>query len=400
MRILFITNSIPFPILGGASLRNYNLLRRLAVEHEVRLAAFAKNAEQIEAVQHMKQFCKSVDFVEAGEQSALSDFPNFIRYVLNGIPPDMRLNTSNELIHLIQQRLSQFQFDVIHIDQLHMGLYLGIVPPDQQHKTLWSLHDVDFVRYKRIIQLEPKKTRKIRLWFNNQFLYHWEPRFAAKFGRCITVSELDKQLLLDENPALKIEVIPNGVDTVSFASGPEVQERHALIFVGNMGYLPCIDAINYFCGQILPMIRQAVPDVEFWVVGRDPPESIKRLNGNGIHVTGRVQDVRPFYEQSTVCVVPLRAGGGTRLKILEAMATGRPVISTSIGCEGLNLVDNEQILIADDPASFAQKSIELLTNPSLRKQISTNSRRFMESCYDWSVIVERLIEVYQQVAAS
>lgn len=400
MRILFIVDSIPFPILGGASLRNYNLLRRLAAEHEVWLVAFTKNAEQTKSVEHIKEFCAGVEVVESHSQSALSDLPNYIKYVLNGIPPELRLFKSKALIQKIQDLLSQIQFDVIHIDQIFMGLYLEEIPIEEQSRTLWGLHDVDFVKYERIIQLEQKKVRRFRLWLNNQFMYHWEPNYAAKFGRCITVSELDKQLLIDENPDLKIEVIPNGVDAFSFAPMPEFQGKHALIFVGNMAYLPCIDAVLYFYEQILPIILQSIPDVEFWIVGKDPSEQILRLNSDKVHVTGRVEDVRPYYEQSTVCVVPLRAGGGTRLKILEAIALGRPVVSTSIGCEGLNLLDNEHILIADDPVSFAQKTIRLLTDPSFRQHVVCNGRQIIETRYDWNVIAKRLIEVYQEVAAS
>ncbi|RJP50443.1 MAG: glycosyltransferase [Anaerolineaceae bacterium] len=399
MRVLFIVDRIPYPVLGGAALRNYNLLRRLAAEHEVWLVAFTKNAEQREAVHHLDDFCAGVEFVEAESQGALSDLPNFAKYILRGIPPELRFFASPTLTQKIQALLARFQFDVIHIDQIYMGLYLETIPPAQRPRTLWGLHDVDFVKYRRIIQLESKKTRKLRLWLNNHFMYGWEPRQASKFGRCLTVSEMDRQLLLEKNPKLRIEVIPNGVDAHLFAIRPEVQGQYVLIFVGNMAYLPCADAVLYFCEQILPQIRRAIPNVEFWVVGKDPPEKIQALNGDGIRVTGRVEDVRPYYVQSTACVVPLRAGGGTRLKILESLAMGRPVVSTSIGCEGLELKDGEHILIADDPAAFAQQTVRLLKDSSFRQQLARNGRQAVEARYDWDVITKKLVDVYREVAA-
>ncbi len=229
-------------------------------------------------------------------------------------------------------------------------------------------------------------------------MYRWEPVCAERFGRCITVSDFDRDLLQSVNSHLKIEVIPNGVDTDLYQPLTASAHSPKLLYVGNMGYRPNIDAMLYFCQEIYPKIRQELSQLEMWIVGVNPSPEIKQLAGNGVHVTGRVDDVRPLYQESSVCVVPLRAGGGTRLKILEAMALGRPVVSTSIGCEGLEVVDGEHLYVADTPDLFAQRTLLLLTDTEERQRIITQAREFVVSHYDWDSISDRLLQVYSDVA--
>jgi len=399
VRILFIVDSLPYPILGGASLRNYNLLRRIASVNEVWLAAFAMNAEQTESVSHFQEFCAGVEVEMPGPQSALSNIPGLVSYFLRGTPPELRFLDSNPLKRKISKLVSKIKFDVIHIDQVHMGLYLKTIPDNQHPRTIWGLHDYDFNKFRQIIELEPKKARKFRLWLNNQLIYYWEPRHAEKFGNIITVSTLDKQLLLSKNPKLKIEVIPNGVDTHALLPIAEDNESQVLLFVGNMAYLPCSDGVIHFYEHIFPLIKKVIPSVELWVVGKDPPDQIRELKNKGVLVTGRVDDVKPYYEKSKVCIVPLRAGSGTRLKILEAMALGRPVVSTSIGCEGLDITNGKELMVADTPELFAKKTIELLTDLTLRKQITDQAREFVVKNHEWNMVAQKLIDVYEQVAS-
>jgi glycosyltransferase involved in cell wall biosynthesis len=169
---------------------------------------------------------------------------------------------------------------------------------------------------------------------------------------------------------------------------------NSLLFIGTMSYAPCTDAALYLCQEVLPGIRQRLGDIQAWLVGAEPPPTIVKLNGNGIHVTGRVDDVIPYYAKGAVCVIPLRAGGGTRLKILEAMALGRPVVSTTIGCEGLDVVDGEHILIADSAELFVEQTVRLLTDKVLYQKIATNARRLVVDRYDWDAIAAKLEQVY------
>ncbi len=398
MRILFLTEAIPYPAITGAPLRNFNLLRRLARAHEVWLAAFVKTPEQSAGVAYMQEFCEEVATVSMPPDGALRRPLAGLRYLLNGKPPDFRFSHSAALAGKIRHLISRRDFDVVHIDHTHMGIYLQVLPKVLQGRAVWMLHDVDFSRFARLAPLEAKLTRKLRLQLHSYMLRRWQPRHAESFKCCITVSEADRRLLLSANPRLQVEVAPNGIDTRLFQPLPENSASPALVFVGNMDYLPCANAVVYFCEDVLPRIRQVVPEAEMWIVGTNPRPEVKQLAGNGVHVTGRVEDVRPYYQRSTVCVVPLRAGGGTRLKILEAMALGRPVVSTSIGCEGLEVREGEHLCIADAPEPFAEKTISLLTDAMLRRRLTHNARQLVVSHYDWEVIAKKLIDIYAAVA--
>jgi len=259
-------------------------------------------------------------------------------------------------------------------------------------------HNITFHQYQRIAQFESNPIRKIRAWLHSAMMHRWEPRYAERFDRCITVSEEDRRILTETNPRLQIDLVPNGVDTQLHNPLPEEGTSQALLFIGKMSYAPCVDAALYFCSEILPRIQRMNSEVEMWVVGRDPLPEIMRLNGDAVRVTGRVDSVVPYYRRSTVCVVPLRSGGGTRLKILEAMALGRPVVSTAIGCEGLDVVNGEHLLIADSSEEFAEQTVRLLKDRSLYRRVTASARQLVVTHYDRDVIAAQLMQVYAEMA--
>jgi glycosyltransferase involved in cell wall biosynthesis len=258
-------------------------------------------------------------------------------------------------------------------------------------------YDVGYVQFKRISRVERQLVTKLRAFIHSMLMRQWEPRVAEKFDRCITVSNIDKNILLKFNPKLLVDVVPNGVDTHFYQPLPEEEGIPSLLFIGKMNYQPCVDAAIYFCEEILPLIRKRIDNVEVWLVGREPDARVLKLNNTYIHVTGLVESVIPYYKRSIVTVVPLRSGGGTRLKILESMALNRPVVSTTIGCEGLDVVDGDHILIADEPNKFAEKVIQLIENKTLREHIKQNARCLIEDRYDWDQLANNLIQVYSSM---
>ena len=397
MRILFITDAIPYPVISGAPLRTYNLLRHIAKQHEIYLAAFVKTPEQKEGVAHLQEFCQVVETAAMPADSALGRPLERLRYLFKGIPPDLRFHHSDELAYKTRRLAANVEFDIVQIDHTTMGLYLEILPQELWQRAVWMVHDIDYSRYARLEQVETKLMRKLRLWLHSYMLRTWEPRFAERFQRCVTVSHVDRELLLAANPRLQVEVAPNGVNTQEYEPLPPPPTAPALLFVGNMDAIACVDAMVYFCRQIFPSLRRVIPHLEMWIVGINPRAEVKALAGNGIHVTGRVDDVRPYYNRSTVCVAPLRVGGGTRLKILEAMALGRPVVSTTIGCEGLEVRDGVHLLIADSPEQFIAKTVQLLTNAALRQRLTLDARQVAVNRYDWEGIAEKLIAIYKNM---
>jgi glycosyltransferase involved in cell wall biosynthesis len=370
---------------------------RIAREHELWILAFAKTPEEKRGVVRLEEFCEGVNTVEIKERRALWHPYELIRYLMAGRPPDLRFYFNEDLAGKIRRITSQVAFDIVQIEHGIMGLYLEAVPQEMRNRSIWLLHDVDFEKFYRMYRLETKLSRKLRVLLHGYMMRRWEPRYAENFERCITVSEADRLLLTKANPRLRVEVSPNGVDTRACTPLPEENDSQALVFVGNMDYRPNIDAMVHFCQEVLPLIRRVVPEVEMWIVGLNPRHDVRKLDGNGVHVTGRVENVQSFYGRSAACVVPLRAGGGTRLKILEAMAFGRPVVSTSIGCEGLKVTDGENILIADSEEEFAKKTVSLLRELDLRRKIVERARELVVNHYDWDIIARKMMKIYLEV---
>jgi glycosyltransferase involved in cell wall biosynthesis len=188
--------------------------------------------------------------------------------------------------------------------------------------------------------------------------------------------------------------VPNGVDTDGYQILPE-PAANGLLFIGSMSYAPCADGAVWFCNAILPQVQPA--DAEMWVVGRSPGPDVQALASDKVHVTGWVEDILPYYERTRIAVVPLRAGSGTRLKILEAMALGRAVVSTTIGAEGLAVHDGEHLFIADDPQTFAEKVSRLLQDDDLRRAMVLRARELVVNHYDWKALARQMIGIYEAV---
>lgn len=397
MQILMIADHIPFPPLSGASIRNYNLAKRISTEHDLWMATLVDNEEEASYVPEMMKFCKGIETVEIQHSNALDHPFEAIQFMKRGRPIELRHYLSKELINKIRTLRSKIDFDIVDIENSHMGLYWEALLPLQKTKTILTFHDVVFSKFDRISKLEPRLPRKLRTRLYSTLMRRWEPFYMEHFSRCIAVSESDRRLLLASNPSLKIDVVPNGIDTKRYQPLPGSTGIPALIFVGNMDYRPNIDAVLYFYQHIYPQIKEAIPETRLWIIGINPHREIWDLASDDTYVTGSVDDVRPYYERSTICIVPLRAGGGTRLKILEAMALGRPVISTSIGCEGLDVVDGKHLLIADTPKQFVEKTLLLLRDTNLRQRISEAARKLVVARYDWDVIAQRLNQIYIEV---
>jgi len=399
MQILIIADYLPYPLIGGDRIRIYNLLYRVARRHEVSLAGFLEQPEDAEGVPHLREFCARVETASFKSTSRPVKVLGMLGFGLTGKPPELNLLHSDELVTKIRRLVSSVDFDVVQIEHSRMALYWETLPHPGPSKSILMFHNFISQQDKRLSQIERRWVNKLRPLVNSIAMRQWEPRYAEKFDRCTTVSKVDRELLLTANPRLRVDIIPNGVDVQKYEPLPAPNPAPSLLFIGNMGYPPGADAAVYFCREILPLIRRQISATELWIVGRMPRPEVRQLNGSGVYVTGQVDDVIPYYRQSAVCVVPLRAGGGTRLKILEAMALGRPVVSTTIGCEGLEVVDGEHLLIADDPQQFAEKTLRLLTDRQLYQRIAAQGRQLVEDQYDWDKIAEKLTDIYTEQAA-
>jgi sugar transferase (PEP-CTERM/EpsH1 system associated) len=397
LKILVVTDCLPYPLISGDRIRVYNLLSRLSFHNEIWLLAFIDEKEEVVGLDDIQKIFHRVETVKLYHRHKLAYIPGLVKYGLTGIPMELTFYYSNDLFQKIRDFTSVVKFDIVQFEHSRMAIYLKALPSNLWSRSILTFHNVEYKRLNRFFDIERRPIKKIRAWLYGYMMRRWEPNYAGNFSRCIVVSETDKNFLALANPRLHLSVIPNGIDTKVYKPLPLVTNQNNLLFVGSMDYQPCIDAMQYFCSEILPRIRNKINNVNLWIVGKNPSPEVSKLDGNGVYVTGRVADVIPYYKQSAVCVTPLRAGGGTRLKILEAMALGRPVISTTIGCEGLEVEDGKHILIGDTPEIFAQQTARLLSDSKIYNHISENARKLVTEQYDWDVITEKLLRVYDQV---
>lgn len=398
MRILVVTDQLPYPLITGARVRIHNMLRRLAGRHEFWLASLIDSTGDLDVLPQVSSYAQVVTGSRE-KMRPVAHLPGLVRYGLAGVPLELKFEYSKLLAQGIRRLVARVPFDIIQFEPSKMALYLDTTLRARPHKRLMVFHDVAFSQYSRIAQLEPDLAGRLRARLYAETMRRWEPGNAARMDGCIAVSHTDRQLLTSLNPRLRPLVVPNGVDTRAMTPLAPSQEAPALLFVGTMRYEPCADAALFFAREVLPRIRRQIGPVDFWIVGMDPPPQVVELGKEeGIHVTGRVESVHPYYARSSVCVVPLRAGSGTRLKILEAMALGRPVVSTSIGREGLDAVDGEHLLVADDPGPMADAVVKLLKNQAFATKMVADARAMVESRYDWDGIAGQMEAIYEGLA--
>jgi glycosyltransferase involved in cell wall biosynthesis len=248
-------------------------------------------------------------------------------------------------------------------------------------------HNVEHMIWKRLYEVEKRRWRRALLSLEWRKMQRYEAEACARAGLTVAVSEADRTLLAVGAPGADIRTIPTGVDTSYFHSNGAVEAPAALVFTGSMDWYPNEDAIMYFMDAILPEVRREVPGVSLAVVGRDPTDRLRAAGAAaGVRVTGTVADVRPYVAEASVYVVPLRVGGGTRLKIFEALAMGKAVVSTRVGAEGLPIVSDRHFLQADSPADFARAVVSLLKDPGRRRALGMAGRRLVEERYSWTEV--------------
>jgi len=385
---------IPYPLVSGGRVRVYNLLKRIATRHEVWLACHLHSPEEVEGVEHMRSLCGRVATGLLRRESPMRHLPGIARYALQGWPPELKFLHSPELARTLDAWCREVTFDVVQVEESRMALYLESLPDAMRSVRVMTFYDVAFDQSARIAAVEGSAVSRARSRLHAAVMRRWEPRYAERFDRCIVVSEQDRQRLALANPRLAIDVVPNGVDTAAYLPLGWEHSEPRVMFIGNMSYRPCIDAANTLVGEILPIVRRELPEVGAYIVGSGVTDETRALASAAVTVTGQVEDVRPYYARSMVCVVPLRAGGGTRLKILESMALGRPVVSTTLGCEGLDVTPGEHLLVADDPREMAAGIVRLLTDHGCRDRFVTSARRLVAERYDWDGIAERQLALY------
>ena len=423
MRILFLTPQLPYPPHQGTTIRNYNLIANLAPRHEIHLLSFARSQDEIARATPLHQYCQSIEAVLAYRRSPLKRFLSLFLSPL----PDMALRLpSAEFRTKLKACLERERFDVIQVEGIEMTYpwmlevrnwkldYETELPASNLQRptsnvqypiSIFDDHNAEYVLQQRAFETDVRQPRRwvAALYSLIQWkkLRRYETMICRLAGGVVAVSETDKAALQRLVPGLEVTVVPNAVDVDYYTSTdirPSPLPPRSLIFTGKMDFRPNVDAVLWFCQEVLPLVRRKLPDVRFYIVGQSPHRRVLRLADDpAVTITGYVDDARSYIASACVYVVPLRIGGGTRLKVLEAMAMGKPIVSTSLGCEGFEgLVPGRELSLADTPEEFAQRVIELLDDASRRERLGRAARRFVEERYDWRLIVPRLEQVYEK----
>jgi len=411
LRVLFVTEQFPYPLDTGGNVRTYHLLKGLAGAHEVVLLAGAQDGLSAEHLDAVRPWCADVQIVRAPRAGAWRDVVIVARSLVDRsavvLARHFRTEISRRIGALMAAQHSGADgapgprrvFDAVHFNHLDAALYADRVP-DGVRKVL-DLHNVVSNQVRRMVAAEPPGVRKWLLQREVRRLPRVEAALCNAMDLCLVCSEDDERSLHALGVHRPLRVIPNGVDLEYFhpPGGGETRPG-TMVFVGTLDYDPCEKGVWYFCREILPLIRRQLPRARFVAVGRNPSKRLRELAASdpAIQLAGRVDDVRPHVWSSAVSVVPLLSGSGTRLKILEAMAMGSPVVSTSIGIEGIAAADGVHALIADDPAGFAAATMRVMDNPALAARLARSGRELVEAQFGWRAVCERLLQAYGALA--
>jgi sugar transferase (PEP-CTERM/EpsH1 system associated) len=402
MKILVLAPDIPATSRMPGSPRLFNLCRELARRHQLLLVTYRSSEERYQA------------FLSDPATSGV-----FARVELLPDPPavkwwgqqwhrvhlaahfETRYRQSGHYTSIrvrIRQLCDQERFDLIHVDLLQMAQY---VESDLNVPAIVDLHDSMTLLARRVLGTERSWRKRSAVYLHKLRVQMLEGSLGRRFALTVTNSTVDEEVIRGLSTGMKTLTITNGVDTEYFSPDSTSVEEDKIVFAGVMAYAPNEDAALYFAQEILPLVKARRPQVKFWIVGSEPSERIKALaHIPGVHVTGKVDDVRPYVRSAAVIVCPLRIGSGVKNKILAAMAMRKATVATTMSVEGLDLADNREVLLADEPGMFADKVVRLLADKKEALRLGTNGLARVKSQYSWSAMGRALETAIQSVVGS
>jgi len=395
MKLLWVKAGGLLPPDMGGKIRSYNILKQLARRHEITLFTFYPDHPDDQHLLGNGIFSRIVPVpLPLPPRRSLGEHLRSARMMAAGRPVTIDKFLYPEVRRRYAELLASATFDVIVCDFLVPGSLMHWKTPPA---TILFTHNVEAQVWERHYKVTSNPFMKTACWLESRALAGAERRYVELADHVLTVSENDRAFFLQYIDPSRISVIPTGVDTEYFQPFPEPGQPDTMAFTGTMDWMPNEDGVVYFVDKILPLIRREIPDAAFWAVGRRPPRRIQALASANVVVTGAVDDIRPYLGKAAVCVVPLRSGSGTRIKIFEAMAMGKAVVSTTMGAEGLPVRHGENIVLADDPADFASQVVQLLRDPQRRAQLGRAARQLVEENYGWPSVAAHFDQIMQGV---
>ncbi len=399
MKLLWLSHFIPFPPRGGNLQRSFNLIRQASISYEIFLVALNFLGEPTEQLRtytnEMKKFCESIEIWELPYPwRGVRWWAELLCSPLFHVPFSCRAHFYRRNLLRWEQMLRDHAGALLHVDSIDLALFLSVA---NDFTKVLNHHNCESALAYRRAQSESNQLKKAYLWLEARKLARLEKSICGTFNVNTVVSEQDMLLLGANHPDVHIHIVENGVDTGYFIPGSVQEEPRSLIFSGSLDWQPNLSAIRFLIREVWPCIKARYPDARLYLAGKNPPASLLRWveHDSNIAVVPNPDDMRPLLARAAVCVCPILEGGGTRLKILDAMAMARPVVTTTIGCEGLRVTHGENILIADAARDFADKVVQLLENKGLRNQLAQAGRALVEREYGWERIAHQLEQAYR-----
>ena len=396
MKILMLVPYLPTITMSGGQTRWYNIIKYLAYKHDITLFSLIKDDSERKFIPELKKYCRKVMVFDRPRKPWT--MRNIFLSVFGPYPLLIVRNWSFEERRAIKEELSKEKYDLIHSETFYVMPHLAetSVPIVQVEQTMW--HDVykHYVMHEVPLILRPfymQDVLKVRFWEK----YYW-----SKADRLFAVSEEDREEMLKLIPKKEVGIIPNGVDSEYYrAKSIERQKIPRILYgVTNFEWLQNEEAVRILIDLVWPIIKKEFADVKVWIVGRKIPVWLKKMSGSDIEITENIPDARDAYRKASIMVAPIKGSGGTRLKILEAMAAGLPVVATKVGVAGLKLKDKENVLIADTPDKLARKALLLLKDPNLAEKIGRNGQMHVRKYFDWESIIKLHDPIYEELVRS
>jgi polysaccharide biosynthesis protein PslH len=394
LRVLVVSPYLPSRLAGGP-IRVHGLITSLPAPHTVSLLAFAQRGQQrAEVATEIRDRCDEVVLVP-NERRGIAGTPKRalqLRSLLSGRSFERHVHERPALQAALDRMCGRSPFDVVQIEHSFMRHYRF---PSTAALVL-DEHNVEHEIRSRTMALVRPGARKLYDYLNHLKLRAEEERSWQDVDACAVTSPRDEATIRRALPRALTAVVPNAVDTEFFSPSGKPRERDTILFYGTLSYYPNLDGLLFFLREVMPLVRRGSPSARLKIVGADPPEALRRFATRDITFTGFVDDLRPHLEGASVIIAPLRIGGGTRLKVLEAMAMAAPVVSTSLGAEGLAVTSGREVLLADTAETFAAEVSRVLRDDGLAADLGGAGRRLIESSYDWRASARALEALYRR----
>ncbi len=393
MKILWVKAGRLLPVDTGGKIRSYNILRQLDRAHEVTYLSYYDGPRDEPYEQQLRGEFRGAQILQTGfPVGGARQGLHYASRMAWAAPYAVSKFTSSNVQQLLASWYGERRFDVAVCDFLSASLNF---PSALAIPTLLFQHNVETVLWKRQARYEPNLVKRLTFKLEAAKMDRYERTTVRRFHHVIAVSEQDRALMTEMTAPERITVVPTGVDLERYRFSGTISGDPLVVFTGSMDWEANIDGIEFFCRDVWPQVLAKVPKAKFRVVGRNPHPRVKKLASDSVEITGTVPSVIEHLEQAAVFVVPLRIGGGTRLKIYEAMAMGKAVVSTSVGAEGLDVHHGRDIMLADDAPSFANDIVELLTNRELRARFGAAAAE-LAAQYSWPAIGRRFADILQK----